>query len=92
MPLRNMVASTCTDAFITNWVACFGVPATVTTDRGTQFTSVLWSSSCTCLGIKYVFTTAYHPQSYRMVERVLRQIKDARRAGGAGPAQHSLLP
>jgi hypothetical protein len=30
VPLRNMEASTCTDAFIANWVARFGVPATVT--------------------------------------------------------------
>ncbi len=37
VPLRNMEASMCTDAFIANWVACFGVPATVTTNRGTHF-------------------------------------------------------
>ncbi len=35
VPLRNMEASTCVDAFIANWVARFGVPETVTTDRGT---------------------------------------------------------
>jgi hypothetical protein len=34
VPLRNMEASMCADAYIANWVACFGVPATVTTDRG----------------------------------------------------------
>jgi hypothetical protein len=33
VPLRNMEASMCTDTFITYWVACFGMPATVTTDR-----------------------------------------------------------
>jgi hypothetical protein len=31
VPLRNMEASLCMDAFITNWVACFGMPTTVTT-------------------------------------------------------------
>ncbi len=67
VPLRNMEASTCVDAFISSWVACFGVPETVTTDRGTQFTSALWSSTCTGLGIKHVLTTAYHPQSNGMV-------------------------
>jgi hypothetical protein len=41
VPLRNMEAGTCVDAFIANWVARFGVPP-VTTDRGTQFTSALW--------------------------------------------------
>ncbi len=38
VPLRNMEASTCEDAFIANWVARFGVPATVTMDRVAQFT------------------------------------------------------
>jgi hypothetical protein len=51
VPLRNMEASMCVDAFISSWVAGFGVPETVTTDRGTQFTSALWSSACTSLGI-----------------------------------------
>ncbi len=71
VPLKNMEASTCVDAFISSWVARFGVPGTFTTDRGTQFTSALWSSTCTSLGIKHVLTTAYHPQSNGMVERVL---------------------
>jgi hypothetical protein len=73
-------------------VASFAVPGTVTTDRGTQFTSALWSSTCTSLGIKHVLTTAYHPQSNGMVERVHRQFKDALCARGAGPAWHSHLP
>jgi transposase InsO family protein len=72
VPLCNMEASTCTDALITNWVANFGMQATVTTDKGAQFTSALWTAACTSLGIKHVLTTAYHPQSNRMVERVHR--------------------
>ncbi len=39
-----------------------------------------------------MLTTAYHPQSNDMVERVHRQLKDALRARGAGPAWHSHLP
>jgi hypothetical protein len=89
VPLRNMEASTCTDAVI---ATRFGVPATVTTDRGAQFTSSLWTAACKRLGIKHVLTTAYHPQSNEMVERVHRQLKDALRARGAGPAWHSHLP
>jgi transposase InsO family protein len=69
VPLRNMEASMCVDAFISSWVARFGVPQTVATDRGTQFTSALRSSACTSLGTKHVLTTAYHPQSNGMVER-----------------------
>jgi transposase InsO family protein len=88
VPLRNKEASTCVDAFISGWVGHFGVPGTVTTDRGTQFTSALWSSTCTSLGIKHVLTTANHPKSNGMVERVHRQLKDALRARGVGLIFH----
>ena len=37
IPLKDMTASTCTTVFMSSWVARFGVPATVTSDRGTQF-------------------------------------------------------
>jgi transposase InsO family protein len=92
IPLLNMEASTCMDPFIANWVARFGVLTTVTTDRGAQFTSALWTGACTSLGIKHELTTAYHPQSNGMVECVHRQIKDALHALGAGSTWHSHLP
>jgi hypothetical protein len=60
----------------------------LTTDRGTQFTSALWSSTCMSLGIKHVPTTAYHPQSNGMVERLHRQLKDALRYVHVGRALH----
>jgi hypothetical protein len=41
-----MESSTCVDAFISNWVARFDVPCAVMTDRGTQFTSLSWTSMC----------------------------------------------
>jgi transposase InsO family protein len=80
------------ECFHANWLAGFGVPAKVTTDRGAQFTSALWTGTCTSLGIKHVLTTAYHPQSNGMVECMHRQIKDALFARGAGPTWHSHLP
>jgi transposase InsO family protein len=55
-------------------------------------TSALKTSACTNLGIKHVLTTAYHPQSNGMVEGVHRQLKDAIRACGVGPARHYHLP
>ncbi len=41
--LCNMEASPYTNTLAT-WVAGFGMPTTVTTDRGTQFTFSLWTS------------------------------------------------
>jgi cleavage and polyadenylation specificity factor subunit 1 len=46
VPLRDIAASTCTHAFLSTWVARYGVPATLTSDRGTQFTSEAWRALC----------------------------------------------
>ncbi len=92
MPLKNMEAANCVENFVAGWVARFGVPASVTSDRGAQFTSAAWVDLCARLGIQHVLTTAYHPQSNGMVERVHRQLKEALRARAAGAAWHSHLP
>jgi cleavage and polyadenylation specificity factor subunit 1 len=89
-PLREVSASACAEALLSTWIARFGVPATLTSDRGAQFTSHLWMKFCKDLGIHHSKTTAYHPQSNGIVERVHRQLKDAlhaREAGGEWP-QH----
>jgi hypothetical protein len=52
--LPNMEATMCTDAFIANCVAHFGVLIIVTMDRGAQFTSALWTDACTSLGIMHL--------------------------------------
>jgi hypothetical protein len=91
-PLRAMDAETCVHAFASTWVARFGVPAVVTTDQGTQFTSSLWQSACTAWGSQHVTTTAFHPQSNGMVERSHRQLKDALRARLAGTCWAQHLP
>ncbi len=43
VPLSSTTASACADAFCSTWITRFGVPHTITSDRGTQFTSALWS-------------------------------------------------
>ncbi len=62
-----------------NWVAKFGCPIRVTTDRGTHFEAA-FSSLLSILGIQHVRTTAYHPESNGMVERFHRQLKTSLRA------------
>jgi hypothetical protein len=39
LPLAATTAAACADAFIAGWIARFGVPTHVTSDRGVQFTS-----------------------------------------------------
>jgi transposase InsO family protein len=68
-PLKMMDARSCAKALIASWIAHYGVPSRITTDRGRQFTSSLWAALCARLEISHIATTAYHPQSNGMVER-----------------------
>ena len=68
-------AETVADAFFSWWIARFGTPATITTDRGARFKSKLWDGLCNQFGIVRNRTTSYHPQSNGMVERFHRQLK-----------------
>lgn len=80
IPLHDITAETVADAFILNWIARFGVPQTVTTDRGPQFESCLWKELMHRLGSIKIRTTSYHPQSNGLIERFHRRLKDALRA------------
>ncbi len=91
-PLPNITAELVLDTFVEMWVARFGVPRHVTTDKGTQFTSGTWGSWCQRMGVEHIKTTSFHPQSNGMVERLHRQIKDALRARGAATTWQENLP
>ncbi len=80
IPVKNMEAATIADALVAGWVSRFGVPAVITSDRGTQFMSAVWEALCKRLHIQHITTTAFHPCSNGMVERCHRQLKDALRA------------
>ncbi|XP_039969965.1 uncharacterized protein K02A2.6-like [Bactrocera tryoni] len=72
-----MAAPTIAKALIANWIARFGVPAVITSDRGRQFTSTLFAELTTSLGITHLKTTPYHPQANAIVERWHRTLKAA---------------
>ena len=92
IPLADTSARSVFSAFIRHWISRFGVPSTITTDRGAQFTSTVWSDLCKELGINHILTTAFHPQSNGMVERMHRRLKDALRAKGASLSWPVTLP
>lgn len=77
IPLRDTSAATCCTALLHHWIARFGVPRKITSDRGAQFTSALWRQMSNTLGIQLNHTTAYHPQSNGLVERFHRHLKAA---------------
>ena len=80
IPMREMKAEDCAKAFLRHWIAHYGVPGDLTSDRGRQFTSHLWQNLQKLLGISANVTTAYHPQANGMVERMHRQLKTALKA------------
>ena len=90
--MSSTTATACADAFVAGWIARFGVPASITTDRGVQFTSAFWAVLCQRLGVQHVTTSAYHPQSNSIVERFHRQLKDSLRARLASVDWPSHLP
>nr|VZI38583.1 unnamed protein product [Spirometra erinaceieuropaei] len=82
IPLPNVQAETIVKAFVSRWVAIFGAPSMITTDRGAQFESTLFLTLLNFLGCTRIRTTAYHPAANGMVERFHRQLKTALRAAG----------
>ena len=92
IPLPDAHASTCAAAFVHHWIARFGVPEDIVSDRGRQFTSALWAEFSKLFGIETHTTTAYHPQSNGMVERFHRQLKAALKARTTGPDWVAELP
>jgi cleavage and polyadenylation specificity factor subunit 1 len=92
IPLTDISTTTCARALVRNWVARFGIPAEMSSDRGSQFTSELWTSLTKLLGVRHCRTTAYHPQSNGLVERFHRHLKAALRARLQGPNWMDELP
>ena len=68
------------------WVAHFGLPACITNDRETQFTSGTWGDWFQKQGVQHITTTAYHPQANGMVERIHHTLKAALCAQGGATA------
>ena len=75
--LTGISAAECASAMFHGWISRFGILAGITSNRGAQFTSSLWSAICSLLKIKHKTTTAFHPQSNGMVERFHRQLKNS---------------
>lgn len=77
VPMPDMTAETIARAIESHWVARFGVPSTITSDKGRQFESAVFASLTALMGTDHYKTTAYHPQSNGIIERWHRTFKAA---------------
>lgn len=58
------------DILVDHVVCLHGLPASVVSDRGSKFTSHVWSEVMKALGTRLKMSTAFHPQTDGQTERV----------------------
>lgn len=92
VPLKSTTAQDCTNALMLHWVSRFVIPHHLTSDRGPHFTSALWTSLATILGVSLHHTSAYHPQPNGVVERFHHGLKVSLRACLSSPSWIKQLP
>ena len=68
IPMEDATTVSCATALLDAWISRFGLPEHITSDRGSVFTSDIWSSLAQLLGVNLHHTTSYHPQANGMVE------------------------
>ncbi|XP_066978974.1 uncharacterized protein [Macrobrachium rosenbergii] len=85
-------AAACASGFLSSWVSGFSILNHITSDRGTTFTLQLWMSLNHLLGTQLHHTTAYHPISNGMVERLHHTLKAALMSRCSSSTWYSQLP
>ena len=62
--------------YISEIVRLHGVPLSIISDRGTQFTSMFWKTLHAELGTRFDLRTAFHPQTNGHSERTIQVLED----------------
>ncbi|MBW0546907.1 hypothetical protein O181_086622 [Austropuccinia psidii MF-1] len=73
---------TAMDTAILIWnrvVSWTGIFTNIISDRDPKFTSALWTNLHQVFGTKLSFSTAYHPQTYGLAERMIQTLEDMAR-------------
>jgi hypothetical protein len=80
VPAKSTAAAETAQLFLDHWVAVHGPPATILTDGGPEFNNQLLRQICQRLSMDLHITTASHPQSHGLVERVNASLQGILRA------------
>ena len=79
VPLVKADASSIAHIFLNTIVCRYGSPRRVLSDQGSIYTGGLKTKVAELVKYKHVFTSAYHPQTNGMVERLNRTVKETLR-------------
>ncbi|KAI2662338.1 Transposon Tf2-6 polyprotein [Labeo rohita] len=75
IPLAKLPMAMETAELLCNWVfRLYGLPEDIVSDRGPQFSSRIWSSFFSLLGVNVSLTSGYHPQANGQVERLNQEL------------------
>lgn len=75
VPLPEITAPVVARCILTHWIARYGVPDQITTDRGLQFQSQLFKEFVNLIGTDHIQTVAFNPRANGMIERFHRSMK-----------------
>jgi len=74
--IQNTDAKTVAEALVKHWIAIFGSPHSIHSDRGSCFQAELFQELCKFFQINKTKTAPYHPQADGVIERLFRTVKD----------------
>lgn len=74
-PIRSTTAEETSDCLI-HFISLFGIPKTILTDQGSNFTSEMFKETCKFLKIKQLWSSPYHPQTQGALERSHSTLKE----------------
>lgn len=74
-PISQATAEETSECLI-HFISQFGIPKTILTDQGTNFTAELFKQTCSFLKIKQLWSTPYHPQTQGALERSHSTLKE----------------
>lgn len=75
IPVSDITAETIARQLFHQWIARYGTPLRITTDRRQQFETEVFRDLNQLTGMMHWRRTAYHPAANGMVERFHRQLK-----------------
>ena len=90
--MSDSTTDSCVTALLSHWISRFGLPDDITSDRGSTFTSHVWTALAQRFGYVAHHTTSYNPEANGMIERFHRSLKAALMSRCTSADWYSQLP